>query len=227
MQYQNIKTLISELELFENQQNSPKNKPVDMTAFAAWLERKYPLPNKGMEKFDYSQSESSPPSGSDEAQITQLLVLMYKYLKFYLKKFFESSPLTSPDDFGFLAVLATQGDMQKNELINRNTVEFSSGIEIIKRLEKHGLLSSSPDQSDKRAKKVAITEKGAAFFWSLMPDMARIGKLALGDLTEKETDELWRLLHKLNHFHNPIFHEQKSAALGAILDKYLIEADKI
>jgi len=222
MSYQNIKLLIAELEAFENEQNNPSSQPTNMPAFAHWLQKKYPLPHKGLEHFDYSQSESAPPQGSDAAQITQMIVLMYKYLKFYLKKFFENTPLTSPDDFGFLAVLATQGEMQKNELINRNTMEFSSGIEIIKRLEKNDLIISSPDDSDKRAKKVQITEKGAAFFWSLIPDMARIGKLALGNLKEKEIDELWRLLHKLNHFHNPIFHEQKAAEIGEILDKYVV-----
>ncbi len=222
MPYQNVKLLVAELEAFEIEHNINKNQLIDMSLFSAWLQKKYPLPNKGMEFFDYSKSESSPPQGSDAAQITQMIVLMYKYLKFYLKKFFENTPLSNPDDFGFLAVLATQGAMQKHDLINRNTMEFSSGIEIIKRLEKHDLIFSSPDDNDKRAKKVEITEKGAAFFWGLIPNMARIGKLALGNLNEGEIDELWKLLHKLNHFHNPIFHEQKTAAIEVILDKYLV-----
>ena len=213
MNYKLFHQLIDEMELYENNGNA------DMSQFAEWLYRRHtPAPYSHAKRYDDAQT--IPPQGGTRAQITQLLVLMYKYLKFYLKKYFEDKPLSSPDDFGFLASLFLENDMQKNELIAKNTMEFTSGMEIIKRLERAQLIESFDDPNDRRAKRVCITAAGRALIISMFPTMGEIGKLAMGDLTESEQTYLLSLLHRLNHFHNPIFHEEKNSELNAILDKY-------
>ena len=212
MNYKLLHQLIDEMALYGDNNAT-------ISEFAEWLYRRHtPTPYSHIKNYD--EAQTIPPQGDTRAQITQLLVLMYKYLKFYLKKYFEDKPLSSPDDFGFLASLFLENDMQKNELIAKNTMEFTSGMEIIKRLERTQLIEAFDDPNDRRAKRVRITGAGRGLIISMFPTMAEIGKLAMGDLTESEQTYLLSLLHRLNHFHNPIFHEEKNAALDTILDKY-------
>jgi len=183
-----------------------------LSAFLAWL----PEARRGLFRpEDYQPpplSEDSPAipvQGDAGARATQLLVLMNKYIRYYLRKAFQGSPLNNPDDFGFLASLIFYGDMQKSELIQRNTGELTSGMEVIRRLEQAGLLRSFPDPNDGRARRLAVTDAGIEAFAAVMPAMQQIGKLALADLSETEQQVLLDLLQRLHSFHQPLFFDTK------------------
>lgn len=165
--------------------------------------------------------KSVPLQGSVNAQICQLIALMYKYVRFYYKKGFKNSLLQTMEDFGFLATLATFGDLRKNELIQKNTSEFTSGMEVIRRLERNKLIESFSDPEDKRARRVKITEQGQGVFFQTLPVLQQMGEIATGELTEVEKQQLLELLNKLNYFHNPIFHEEKETPLDTIMEEYV------
>ncbi len=217
MQYQLLKELLPYLEAFEAVK---KNDSDSLEDFIEWLinERKG---DKIQSVEKYYRSPSMDLQGNLNAQITQLLALMNKYLRFYLKKGFEGTVLSGPDDFGFLATLFLEGDLQKNELIEKNTMEFSSGMEVIKRLEKNKLIESLPDNKDKRAKIVQLTEEGKGVLVSIMPLMTQIAQIAMANLNNTEREQLLEILNKLNHFHNPIFHQSKKDSIEEILSTNL------
>lgn len=162
-----------------------------------------------------------PLQGNLAAQITQLLTLNYKYLRFYLKKKFKEEPVSTIDEFGFLATLLVEGSMQKKQLIDRNTMEFSSGMEIIRRLKRGQFISSRPDPSDGRAKLVSLTPQGNALIMQLLPQMGLLGQLAIAPLTPKEQKQLHYLLQKLNVYHNPIFYQAHEEDMQTILAEKL------
>ena len=219
MYYNLLIDLLSSLEKFENSMPASANQPTKED-FMAWFFQQH-----NSENIKINQVANLSPSidlqGDIHAKITQLLFLMNRYLKFYIKKGFEGTELTGADDFGFLATLFVEGQLQKNELIEKNTMEFSSGVEVIRRLEKNELIESVQDTDDKRAKIVILTEKGRAVFHSLMPVMTQIGGIATAKLTEQECHQLLFLLKKLNRFHNPIFHEAKKETIEEIINLYL------
>ena len=165
--------------------------------------------------------ESVPLQGNVNAQICQLIGLMYKYVRSYYKKGFKNSLLQTMEDFGFLATLAMFGDLRKNELIQKNTSEFTSGMEVIRRLERNELIESFLDPEDKRARRVQITAKGQGVFYETLPVLQKMGNIATGKLTEVEKQQLFELLNKLNYFHNPIFHEEKETSLDVIIKEYV------
>ncbi len=230
MRYQLLKELLPYIESFENEQEQ-QGQDYSIQDFIRWLivkenVKKYQKTKKqGSSEPKSHQPPSIGPQGDDKAQVTQLLYLMYKYLKFYLKKGFEDSPLAGPDDFGFLAALMMEGKLQKNSLIEMNTLEFSSGMEVIRRLERRGLISSSIDPEDRRARLVEITELGLATFLNILPTINQVGTLATANLNDEERKQLLGLLHKLNHFHNPIFHEAKKASVSEILAQFMSEEE--
>lgn len=214
MNYNFLHTVINALESYEKESKTELN----LTDFGLFLLQKSEATKV---KEELTTIKAMPPQGDKPAQATQLIALMYKYLKFYLRKIFAPTPLVVPDDFGFLATLFMEGDLLKHELIAKNTLEFSSGVEIIKRLEKRKLLISKPDKNDRRARRVAITDAGRACLLAILPQMSRVGRLAMGQLTDDEQAQLLSLLRKLNDFHAPIFEAEKQQEAEQIFEKYL------
>jgi DNA-binding MarR family transcriptional regulator len=185
--------------------------------FVAWMQNAPALKKDS----NANVLKSVPLQGNVNAQICQLIALMYKYVRFYYKKGFKNSPLQTMEDFGFLATLAMYGDLRKNKLIQKNTSEFTSGMEVIRRLERNELIESFSDPEDKRARRVKITERGKGVFYQAFPVLQQMGEIATGELTEAEKQQLFDLLNKLNYFHNPIFHEERETPLDTILTDYV------
>ncbi len=214
MNYKLLADLLPYLEEFEN-----SGKGTDVQDFMKWMNRRTKVEEKEEESFE--KSKFVPLQGGVEAKIGQLIALMYKYIRFYFKKGLKDSLLQTIEDFGFLATLATFGDLKKNRLIQKNTSEFTSGMEVIRRLERNKLIQSFSDPDDKRARRVKITDLGTKVFLEALPVLRQIGAISTGDLSEKEKYQLFELLERLNIFHNPIFHEEKGSELEVIVDKYV------
>lgn len=212
MKYKLLVEILPYLEQFEAAEEGGT-----IDDFVAWMQTA-PVLEK---KTNSAVLKSIPLQGSINAKICQLIALMYKYVRFYYKKGFKSSPLQTMEDFGFLATLATFGDLRKNELIQKNTSEFTSGMEVIRRLERNELIESFLDPEDKRARRVKITGKGQGVFYQTLPVLQKMGEIATGELTEAEKQQLFELLNKLNYFHNPIFHEEKETPLDTIMEDYV------
>jgi len=223
MKYKLLKELLPHIEAFEVHCTT-NSEAESLDDFVEWLvfrqNRKKLITNKEVVKADF-KSPSIDLQGDINAHIAQLLALMNKYLRFYLKKGFEGTVISGPDDFGFMATLFIEGSLQKNALIEKNTMEFSSGMEVIRRLEKQQLIESLTDESDKRAKIVSLTPVGKGVFFALLPKMAQIGLVATAILSDEERYQLLELLNKLNHFHNPIFHDAKKDSLDELVARLL------
>lgn len=212
MKYKLLAEMLPYLEQFEE-----KGGGETLDDFVAWMQTA-PILKKDAPT---NVLKSVPLQGNVNAQICQLVALMYKYVRFYYKKGFKDSPLQTMEDFGFLATLAMFGDLRKNKLIQKNTSEFTSGMEVIRRLERNELIESFLDPEDKRARRVKITKKGHKIFLEALPVLQQMGAIAVGELAEVEKQQLFELLNKLNYFHNPIFHEEKESPLDIIVKDYV------
>lgn len=155
-----------------------------------------------------------------QAALSFHLSRLNKYAKYYLKAAFEDSPLTSADDFGYLAALAYVPSLTKTELIRMNVGETSGGMDIIKRLVREGLAETFVDEEDRRARRVRITERGRGVFFSVLPELNRAGKIVKGQLSESALKNLVAVLASLDGFHQRIYSEEKSYDLKQIEDRY-------
>lgn len=68
--------------------------------------------------------------------------------------------LSNFDEFVFLYTVDAIKDIKKKDLIYINFIEISSGLLIIDRLIKKGILKETVDEKDKRSKLLTITKKG-------------------------------------------------------------------
>ncbi len=156
------------------------------------------------------------------SDISILIVLMNRYAKWYIKKVLRNSQLQTPDEFSFLITLLTYDSLSKSELITKQVMEKTSGIEVIRRLLKKGLIIESADENDKRSIRVSITKAGREEILRMLPFMSQVAKIVVGNLSAQEINTLSYLLKKLDYFHNDIYINKRGQPLSEILSETLI-----
>lgn len=159
------------------------------------------------------------PQNRIATDVSILISLMFRYAKNYIKKALKGTGINSADEFSFLITLLTYDSLTKQEMINLQVMEKTSGIEIINRLIKKGFISQYDDEVDKRSKRIMMTISGRQQLLATLPQMKTVSKIILGKLTLDEQHMLVYLLRKLDHFHNDIFLNEKNFELDDIITK--------
>jgi len=149
------------------------------------------------------------------------LTTLFRFAKIYMKKAFADSSFNTLDEYGFLATLFKEKSLLKSELIQMHLLEISSGSEIIKRLVKSGLIYEYADEKDKRARRVALTEKGGQEILRAFNEMHMVSQIVIGNLTDDELNSALAIFRKLTYFHKHIHEEDKSFSLKEIHSRYL------
>ena len=143
---------------------------------------------------------------------------MFRYAKGYVKKALQNSPIQTADEFAFLITLMTYESLTKTELINKQIMEKSSGVEVIKRLISMQMIEEFADELDRRSVRVRITPTGRQTIITVLPEMAKVSKVVVGNLTQPEVNTLTYLLKKLDYYHNDIFLNKRNLGLDELLE---------
>jgi DNA-binding MarR family transcriptional regulator len=151
-----------------------------------------------------------------------LITLMFRYAKTYIKKALQDSPIQTADEFAFLITLMTFDSLTKTELINKQVMEKTSGTEVIKRLAAQGMIREFADASDKRSIRVVISDMGRIEIIRILPEMAKVSQIVVGNLSDAEIKTLSYLLKKLDFFHNDIFMNKRHLGLDDIMQEKAI-----
>ncbi len=200
--------LIEELDNFENQGLGGKD--IQLSDFLAYLNNKNEgLEFKGREIGGGENPEFTQAGETVDTEIARLLVILYRYAKGHLKKLTRESIIQTPEELSFLLVLMSFPSLTKTELIIKNVMEKTSGIEVIKRLLKKDLVIQFNDPNDKRSQQVKITEMGKHELFKLLPSMQGVSTLISGNLSDSEKSNLRYLLKKLDLFHHEIYVSDK------------------
>lgn len=214
--YKNFFEIIEEFEKENDRQ------PNSLHEFSEWVLYKQSIVNdKEVLNRQFENNEDFDKTQSIEVVLSRQISILYKFAKHYSKKILQKTELSSLDEFGFLAALATKRNFSKSELINFNLMEMTSGIEIIKRLLRRAFIEEFPDPNDKRAKRLKITQEGLNLIVSVFNDMNKVSFIVSGNLSEFEKHQLSSILTKLENFHFEVHNNDKSSDVKTIVDKYI------
>ncbi|OWK73982.1 MarR family transcriptional regulator [Flavobacteriaceae bacterium JJC] len=152
-----------------------------------------------------------------ENEIAKQVIMLGRYSKQLIRKSLETHPDLVNEDFTYLFRMMDYDSLTKMQLIEKNAHEKQTGIEIIKRLVKNGLLAESPDQNDKRSTRISVTKKGKSVFLESMKDITVVSKIMCGQLNKKEKENLLSSLKKLNTFHHTVYSNFRNENTNEIL----------
>ena len=111
----------------------------------------------------------------------------------------------SADEFLFLSLIAQMNRPTKKEVCLANATEFTTGVDILRRLLKHGLIQETPDDRDGRAKRLLLTEKGLCTVHQVYEQLAQLQNSVLADLDDVERKHFLQTLKYLNNYHFQFF----------------------
>lgn len=215
MQYELLKEVIAQLEVFDREDHGS-----NLRDFTMWLYNQL--------KVEEDKIESTPNlDGNLDPQISQLINIFNAHSKHYTKTALKNSPLVSVTDFGFLMSLMEEGSIRKTDLIARNYSELSPGIEVIKRLLRQELVEDFNDPLDGRSKRVRITPKGAEVFQSVLSEINRAARLMSGNLEVEEKLQLLALGNKLKSFHQIIWDQARGQDLTELENRFLPDYERV
>lgn len=190
--------ILSELDSLQKKQPGTQ---VTMEDFRLYLNEKayeQENPRNLTEKYDLEVFDL-------ENEIAKQVIMLGRYSKHLIKKSLEKHPDLVNEDFTYLFRLMDYPSLTKMQLIEKNAHEKQTGIEIIKRLVRNGLLSESPDKEDKRSTRISVTDKGRKVFDESMKDITVVSKIMCGQLDQAEKESLLDSLKKLNTFHHTVY----------------------
>ena len=165
-----------------------------------------------------SEQEDVNPNATDEAYIARMLSLIYRYGRGYTKKALQVSPcLQSEEEYTYLLCLMDGEAMSKGELHLRNGLERTTGSEMLRRLQKHGLIEEEIDPVDKRQRLVRITPQGRAELAKIFPNLKIVAQIISAPLDERQKMFLKGVLVQLHKEHSKVVLSQKDETLQEVL----------
>lgn len=192
--FQLVKTLMKEVELFEERMGTN----LTIEGFSHFLNERL---NKSQHKA--SAILNAPPT--KDGDIARLVTTLNRYARLYFKVVLEHEDTQNIDELIFLLILLEFGELSKTELITHAVSEKTTGMEILKRMEQNEMIFAVANPNDGRSKLIKISEKGTTMLNKLFPLMSKVSKLVGGNLSFEEKDTLFMLLKKLDDFHKPIY----------------------
>lgn len=215
-----LKQLLLHLENYEKEVGND-----NLKEFSIYLKDKVLFEGHGAKKSNFDSGDFAVYKSFPEVEFSTLLTGLFRFAKHYIKKAFQGTSLRTLDEFGFLATLLKEKSLLKNELINSHILEISSGSEILKRLIKNGLVEQGPDEKDKRAKRVWLSQKGIKEIMMAFNDMHKVSEIIIGNLNEKELTDALGIFNKLTYFHQHIHEDDKNTELNKLHSKYVSNAE--
>jgi DNA-binding MarR family transcriptional regulator len=158
------------------------------------------------------------PDLSKDIIISNQLRYLFKYSNLYTKKALEGTNLKTINDIAFLGTLLVEKNLSKSELINKHVTEITSGTEVIKRLNKFGLLQDYKNEKDGRSKKVQLTEEGRELIIEILHEVDKVSQILTAGLSDNEKEQLLTTLVKLRKFHDNLYQKFKKNSIEDIFD---------
>lgn len=205
--YNNLKQLIDLWEEYED--NSVQ---ASLQEFAGWLHGKVAEQQVKSERATPVRF-SSPPALSvqtlhnfdDNTLFLEYISRIARFHEFYTRKFLEGLPINSRLEFQFLQTVNILQKAKKTDLINLHLVEYTTGMDIIKRLTNNGLLIEIQNENDKRVKLLELSEEGKKLLSVAEKRLKEERTMFLECISMNKWKKTMPFLKELSEFHNSIY----------------------
>ncbi|WP_310392966.1 MarR family winged helix-turn-helix transcriptional regulator [Hymenobacter sp.] len=169
-----------------------------LAPFAGWLSRQLAVPVLD-EPADATDAQYGHVRLADKVGI--LIWRLSRFMRASFKQHFAASPLQSIDEFSLLAGTHYLAGPTKTQLFQHDLLETTTGLQMLARLQRQGLVAETADPADRRRKRVALTPAGQAVLAQAGKQMDYIADDLFHHLSQADLEQLESLLLRLNHYH--------------------------
>lgn len=145
--------------------------------------------------------------------INQLNAIHVIYAKAVLKEF----PGIELEWFYFMKAIDQFQEARKSDIVAAVFFEQSTGIDILNRIKKAGLLTERSDPADKRAKLVKLSTKGGKLLQLLHQSLFKADQLLFHELSPSNKKLLINLLNDIQQKHQLLISENKHKQMAGVI----------
>lgn len=124
-----------------------------------------------------------------------------RFVRFYAKSIMAEHGFSGPDEFLFLSMIHYMDQPTKKEVCMANAVELTTGVDILRRLIKRGLILEATDERDARSKRLSLTDSGREMVVVVGRQLEQLPHSVLADLSEADRKQFMQTLQYLNNYH--------------------------
>jgi len=128
----------------------------------------------------------SPLPPDQTSVLTKLIGRIAKLHSIQVLKSFSDLGISNFDEFLYLNSVVSTASPKKTEVIFANFNELSSGLLILDRLKKANLIVEKADDTDKRVKRLTITEAGETALNACYQKLYELSRLCFGGLSQEQ-----------------------------------------
>jgi len=221
--YAILKQIIDLYEEFEQNE-----KHLNLLSFTRWvLEKLEDNPELNMKVSSDKNPEYDPGQSyitkqfDDRARFLEAVSRIARYHEFYSKKALKDLVINTRLEFLFLQAVRMLEKAKKTDLINIYNLEYTTGMDTIRRLTNNGLLNEIADENDKRARLLALTKKGEEILSLAIRRMNAENKMFLAAINDNKWKKALLTLEEIDRLHSVVYqnHNDKPfAELSNLMD---------
>jgi len=141
---------------------------------------------------------NTPPDADSSFRLSRMLGRIASLQRTYLKVALKEHLDIEPEWYFFLHAIDTRKSTRKTDVISYNLLfEPTTGIDILNRMIRAGLLTEKVDPSDKRARLLAITKEGKTTLRQAQRLAQQIADQFFGDIPAALKEELLAQLNAI------------------------------
>lgn len=221
--YDVIKQLIQLLEEYER-----NHADFNLRDFAGWIIGKYddesqtlPIQSQLAQK---SLSSGKYNPGDEKKRFLETIARLARFHEFYIRKGLKEMMINTRLEFLFLQTVGMMEKVKKTDLINHFHLEYTTGMDTIRRLINSKLLNEIQDESDKRIKLLVMSDLGKEVLDRSLKKMEEEGNMFLTAISDNKWKKAMPVLEEIDAFHEAIYQKHSSKTFAELSN--LIESLK-
>lgn len=222
--YDVLKQLIDLLENYELE-----NRQIDVLNFARWIVGKFheePEPHeKIVDATPITRIQGSSVSFKnhfdDKIRFLEASAGIARYHEFYTRKALKDMIINTRLEFLFLQAVDILEKSKKTDLINIYHLEYTTGMDTIRRLINNGLLYEIQDETDKRIKLLIMSDLGKSVYEQAKKRIIDESAMFFTAISDNKWKKILPVLEEIDDFHNDVFQKHNNkpfAELSNLMD---------
>lgn len=94
-------------------------------------------------------------------------------------------------------LLAQTGDIFQKDIEEEYSIRPSTATELLKQMEKNGLIFREPVEYDSRLKRIVVTDKALLYKQQVIDDLTALEETLIKDISEEDLDVFFKVIEKM------------------------------
>ncbi|MBL7972640.1 MAG: MarR family transcriptional regulator [Prolixibacteraceae bacterium] len=202
-----------------------ENKHLNLYDFVRWMTTKL---NEEPEPDETKTSKISAEAGiplinqfDDKARFLETTARIARYHEFYTRKALKDLVINTRLEYLFLQTIDKLEKAKKTDLINIYHLEYTTGMDTIRRLINNGLLYEIQDESDKRIKLLVLSDFGKDILAQSNKRMNDESTMFFTAISDNKWKKVLPVLEEIDEFHDSVYQKHSNkpfAELSNLMD---------